>query len=77
LAVLVLEYLEPSRVSAPDLHVVGSSSILDVPRLVVVSGSDGQGLLMEVPNLGSSTISSLDDEVSIVDQIEISVVSES
>jgi hypothetical protein len=31
LVILVLEYLEPSRVSAPDLHVVGSSRTLDVP----------------------------------------------
>jgi hypothetical protein len=31
LAVLILEYLEPSRVSAPDLHVVGSTSRLDIP----------------------------------------------
>jgi hypothetical protein len=31
LVVLILEYLEPSRVCAPDLHVVGSSSALDVP----------------------------------------------
>jgi hypothetical protein len=31
LAVLVLEDLEPSRVSAPDLHVVGSTRRLDVP----------------------------------------------
>jgi hypothetical protein len=27
----ILEDLEPSRVGAPDLHVVGSSSVLDVP----------------------------------------------
>jgi hypothetical protein len=31
LATLVLENLEPSRVSAPDLHVVGLTSTLDVP----------------------------------------------
>jgi hypothetical protein len=41
--------------------------------LVVVSGSDGQGLLVEVPDLGSSAIWSLDDEVSIVNQIKVSV----
>jgi len=45
--------------------------------LVVVSGSDGQRLLMEVPDLGSSTISSLDDHISVVDQIKVSVVWES
>jgi hypothetical protein len=38
---LVFEHLEPSGVCAPDLHVVGSTSTLDVPRLVVVSGPDG------------------------------------
>jgi len=42
LVVLVLEYLEPVRVGAPDLHVVGFSLVLDVPRLVVVSSSNGQ-----------------------------------
>jgi hypothetical protein len=31
LVVLVLEKLEPSLVGAPDLHVIGSTSILDVP----------------------------------------------
>jgi hypothetical protein len=71
LAVLVLEYLPPSRVGAPDLHVVGSSRVLNVEGLVVVSGSDGQRLLMEVPDLGSSSISCLDDHVSIVDQVEV------
>jgi hypothetical protein len=29
--VSIFEDLEPSRVGAPDLHVVGSSSTLDVP----------------------------------------------
>jgi hypothetical protein len=42
LTVLILENLEPSRVSAPDLHVVGSTSTLDIPRLVVISSSDSQ-----------------------------------
>jgi hypothetical protein len=32
---LELEDLEPSRVGAPDLHVVGSTGALDVPWLVV------------------------------------------
>jgi hypothetical protein len=62
-----LEELEPSRVSAPDLHVVGLTSTLDIPRLVVVSCSDSQGLLMEVPDLSLSTIWSLDHKVSVVD----------
>jgi hypothetical protein len=42
LAVLVSEHLEPSRVGAPDLHVVGSTGALDVPRLIVVSCSNGE-----------------------------------
>jgi hypothetical protein len=74
LVVLIFENLPPSWVGAPDLHIVGSSRALDVPRLVVVSGSDGQRLLVEVPSLGSSAIWCLDDHVSIVDQIEVSVV---
>jgi len=74
LFIFVLENLEPSGVGAPDLHVVGSSSTLDVPGLVVVSGSDSQRLLVEVPDLGSSAISCLDDHVSVVDQVKVSVV---
>jgi hypothetical protein len=77
LVVFILENLEPSRVSAPDLHVVGSSSALDVPRLVVQSCSNGQGLLVEVPDLGLSSISCLDDHVSVVDQVKESSIRES
>jgi len=66
--------LEPSRVCAPDLHVVGFTRALDIPRLVVISSSDGQRLLMEVPNLGLSSIWNLDDHVSVVDQVEVSIV---
>jgi hypothetical protein len=73
LVVLISEYLEPSRVSAPDLHVIGLTSILDVPRLIVVSSPDGQRLLMEVPDLGSSAVWNLDNHVSVVDQVKISV----
>jgi hypothetical protein len=65
--ILILEELPPTRVSAPDLHVVGSTSTLDIPRLVVISSSDRQRLLMEVPNLSSSSIWNLDDHVSVVD----------
>jgi hypothetical protein len=54
------------------LHVVGSSSALDVPRLVVKLGSNGQWLLMEVPSLWASSISSLDSKVGVVDQVEVS-----
>jgi len=74
LFIFVLENLEPSGVGAPDLHVVGFSSTLDVPGLVVVSGSDGQRLLVEVPDLGLSTVWCFDDHVSVVDQVKISVV---
>jgi hypothetical protein len=56
LVFMVHKDLEPSRVSAPDLHVLGLSRVLDVPRLVVISSSDGQGLLMEVPDLSLSSI---------------------
>jgi hypothetical protein len=54
------------------LHVSCSSSTLDVPRLVVVSGSDGLGLLVEVPDLSLSSVWSLDDHISVVDQIDVS-----
>jgi hypothetical protein len=41
--------------------------------LVVELGLDGQRLLMEVPDLSLSSISSLDNHVSVVDQIKVSV----
>jgi hypothetical protein len=41
--------------------------------LVVVSGSNSVRLLVEVPFLGSSSISGLDDNVSVVDDVKISV----
>jgi hypothetical protein len=72
--VLILVYFPPSCVSAPDLQVASFSTALDIPRLVVVSSSDGQGLLVEVPDLGSSTVWNLDDHVSVVDQVKVSVV---
>jgi len=55
------------------LHIIGSTSALDIPRLVVVSCSDGQGLLMEVPDLSPSSIWSLDSEVSIIWNVKVSV----
>jgi hypothetical protein len=61
-----LEDLEPSRVSAPDLHVVCLTSTLDIPRLVVVSSSNGQRLLMEIPDLLLSSILNLDSQVSVI-----------
>jgi hypothetical protein len=42
LILFVLEELEPSRVSAPDLHVVGLTCTLDIPRLIVISGFDSK-----------------------------------
>ena len=69
--ILVLEYLEPSRVGAPNLHVSSSSCTLDIPRLVVVSGSDCLGLLMEIPDLSLSSILCLDDNVSIVYNVKV------
>jgi len=41
--------------------------------LIVVSGSNGQGLLVEIPDLSLSTVWSLDDHVSVVDQVEVSL----
>jgi hypothetical protein len=70
---LISEDLVPSRVGAPDLHIVGFTSTLDIPRLVVISCSDGQRLLVEVPHLGISSVWSLNDHVSVVDQIKVSV----
>jgi hypothetical protein len=67
LVVLVLKHLEPSRVSWPDLHVVGSTSALDIPWLIVQSSSDRKRLLMEVPYLSLSSILNLNDHVSVVD----------
>jgi hypothetical protein len=46
---------------------------LNIKGLVVVSGSNGQRWLMEVPDLSLSSIWSLDDHVSVVDQVKISV----
>jgi hypothetical protein len=42
--------------------------------LVVQSGSDGQRLLVEVPDLSLSSVWCLDDHVSVVDEIKISVL---
>lgn len=72
----VLKDLEPLGVGAPDLHLICSSCTLDVPRLVVVSGSDGKRLLMEIPDLSVSSIWSLDHHVSVVNEIKVSVVRE-
>ena len=73
LIVLILKHQEPFRVSAIELHVIGFSSTLDIKWLIVVSSSDCQRLLMEIPDLSLSFIWSLDDDVSVADEIEKSV----
>jgi len=40
LVILVLEYLPPVRVGAPDSHLTSTSVVSDVPRLVVQSSLD-------------------------------------
>jgi hypothetical protein len=70
---LISKDLEPSRVGAPDLHVVGLSCTLNIPRLVVQSCSDGTRLLMEVPDLSVSSVWCLDDHVSVIDKVKVSV----
>jgi hypothetical protein len=71
---LIFENLEPLRVCTPNLHLVSSSRILDIPRLIVISSSDGQRLLMEVPDLGSSPIWCLNDHVSVVNEIKVPIL---
>jgi hypothetical protein len=71
-SVLELENLEPSWIGRPDLHVSGSSCTLNIPWLVVVSSSDGLRLLVEVEDLGLSSVGSLDDHVSVVNEVKIS-----
>jgi len=66
----IFEDLVPLWVGTPDLHVV----VLVHPRLIVVPGSDGQRLLMEIPDLSLSSIWCLDDHVSVINQVEISVI---
>jgi hypothetical protein len=73
LILLILEKLEPSRVGTPDLHVISFTSTLDIPRLIVQSSSNGQGLLVEIPNLGLSSVWSFDHKVSVVDQVKVSI----
>jgi hypothetical protein len=68
----ISEDLPPSRVGAPDLQVMCLSWALDIEWLAVVLGLNGQWLLVEPPGLGVSSISSLDDHVSVVDKIKVS-----
>jgi hypothetical protein len=70
---LVHKDLPPSWISAPDLHVISFPWTLNIPWLVVDSGSNSQSLLVEVPNLRFSTIGSFEYHVSVVDQINIPI----
>jgi hypothetical protein len=48
-----LEHLEPSTIGFPNLHVVGISSILDIPWLVFVCyGFDSLGIRIQINLLG-------------------------
>jgi hypothetical protein len=70
-----LEDLPPVRVSAPDLNVCRFSWWFDVKWLVVQSSLDSQRFLIEVPFLSLSSVSYLDDHVSVVDEVEVSALS--
>jgi len=71
--VTIDEDLEPSRVGAPDLHVVSSTRTLDIPWLVVQLSLDSLWFLIKVPQLGASSISCLDNHVPVVNEIKIFV----
>jgi hypothetical protein len=71
---LIHKDLPPPRVSAPDLHFFCLTWALDIKGLVIVLSSDCQRLLMEIPNLRISSVWSLDNHVSIVYQINVSVI---
>ena len=68
----VLEDLPPSRLGAIDSHLSRFSIGLDIPRLIVVSCLDSQRSLIEIPNLCSSSVSNLDNHVSVVNNIKVS-----
>jgi len=70
---LISKDLEPSWVGAPDLHIISSSSILDIPWLIVVFGFDSQRLLVEIPDLSVSSIWSFEYHISVVNEIKVSV----
>jgi hypothetical protein len=69
---LVSEDLPPVRVGAVDSEFLRSTIGLDIPGLVVQSSLDSSRFLIEPPELSLSSISSLDDNVSVVDEVEIS-----
>jgi hypothetical protein len=69
---LKFEDLEPLGIGAPNLHIICITRVLDIPRLVIGSGSNCKGMLMEVPFLSRSSIGCLDHEVSVGDKVKIS-----
>jgi hypothetical protein len=66
--------LPPVGVCAPDSHVSVSTVVFNVKGLVVVSGSNCQRLLMEIPDLRVSSVWSLDNHVSVVNKIKVSIL---
>jgi hypothetical protein len=70
---LILENLPPSGVGAPDLEVVWSSWAGNVPWLVVELSSNCQRFLVEPPCLIVSSVLCLNDNVSVINDIKISV----
>jgi hypothetical protein len=74
LLLLVLEELPPIRVSAPDLHVLVSSGVLNIPWLVIQLGSNSERSLIEPPDLSIPSIPGLDNHVSVVDEVKVSVL---
>jgi len=59
---LNLEVLPPSIVGSVNLESVGLSGIVNLNCIFVISVSDRQGFLAEIPNLLLSSISSLQSE---------------
>lgn len=73
---LVLENLEPSTICAPNLKVVCSSGVLDIPRFSCRLRFDGLSFLVKPPFLGVKTICSLNHEI-VTNDVEKSSLSES
>jgi hypothetical protein len=70
-AVLVTESLEPTAVSSPDLHVTRTPSILNIPGVASFANRlDCLSLMVEDPLLSLVTISSLSNQVGVVDDIK-------
>jgi len=70
----VLEFLEPSSISGPDLQVSSVTRVLDVEGFVFLQiVFDCLGLLVEEPDLGIKFIWSLDNQIS-TDDINVSLL---